>query len=176
MLEIVKQIIDFYYKKDDTPKLEDLEIKDKNLLEKKWSIFVTLYLDWLIIWSSWNIKSIEDNIVLELIQNTIWALKDSRFTTPILKEKDNIKIRIDEITNRWKPLPDWEIKKIDPSKNWVLVIKTDYEKSATILPNISWKLLTWEDYISVLSKKLDEDFDDKNYLVYKIETKVYSDI
>jgi AMMECR1 domain-containing protein len=135
-----------------------------------------LYLDWLIIWSSWNIKEIEDNIVLELIYNTIWALKDSRFTTPIFKEKDNIKIRIDEITNRWRPLEDWEIKKIDPAKNWVLVIKTDYEKSATILPNISWKLLTWEDFIPVLSKKLDEEFVDTNYLVYKIETKIYSDI
>jgi hypothetical protein len=35
MLEIVRQIIDFYYKNEDTPKLEDLDIKDKTLLEKK---------------------------------------------------------------------------------------------------------------------------------------------
>jgi hypothetical protein len=31
-----------------------------------------------------------------------------------------------------------------------LVIKTDYEKSATILPNISGVLITGEDFIPVL--------------------------
>lgn len=176
MLDIVKQIIDFYYKNFNKPKVKDLEIKDKDLLNKSGSIFVTLYLDWIVKWSSWNIKEIEENIISELIENTVWALEDSRFTKPSLSEKDKLKIRVDEITNRGKPLADWEIKKIDPTKAWVLVIRTDYEKSAVILPNISWALLTWEDFIPALSKKLDEDFDDKNYLVYKIETKVESNL
>jgi len=177
MLYIVKQIIDYYYYENlNKPKIEDLKIKNSDLLNKSGSVFVTLYLDWIIKWSSWNIKEIEENIVLELIENTISALEDSRFTKPTLSEKDNLKIRIDEITNRWKPLSDWEINKIDPTKSWVLVIKSDYEKSAVILPNISWSLITWEDFIWVLSKKLWEDFDDKNYLVYKIETKVENNL
>jgi len=176
MLDIVKQTIDFYYKNFSKPKLEDLDIKNKDLLEKSGSIFVTLYLNWMIVWSSWNIKEIEDNIALELIENTISAIEDSRFTKPSLTEKDKLKIRVDEIVNRWKPLNDWEIKKIDPSKAGVLVIKTDYEKSSVILPNISWTLLTWEDFIPVLSKKLWEEFIDKDYLVYKIETKVESNL
>ena len=176
MLDIVKQVIDFYYKNFNKPKIEDLEIKNKELLEDSWSIFVTLYLDWIIKWSSGNIKEIKENIVLELIENTVSALEDSRFVKASLSEKDNLKIRIDDITNRWKPLSDWDIKNIDPTKYWVLVIKSDYEKSAVILPNISWGLMTWEDFAWVLSKKLWEDFDDKNYLVYKIETKVESNL
>jgi len=176
MLDIVKQIIDFYYKNFNKPKIEDLEIKNKELLEKSGSIFVTLYLNWIIVWSSWNIKEIKENIVEELIENTIGALEDERFKKPSLSEKDNLKIRIDEIVSRWKPLPDWEIIKIDPTKNWVLVIKTDYEKSATILPDISWNLITWKDFIWALWQKLGEEFDDKNYLVYKIETKVESNL
>jgi len=176
MINIVKQIIDFYLKSWEKPRVEDLKVEDKSLFEKKWSIFVTLYVDDMIRWSKWNIKEIKDNVVLELIENTIWALKDSRFEKIDENNKDNIKIRIDEITNRWKPLADWEIKKIDPSKYGVLVIKTDYEKAWVILPNISWRLMTWEDFIPVLSKKLSEDFDDKNYIVYKIETKVESNL
>ena len=176
MLDIVKQVIDFYYKNFNKPKLEDLEIKDISLLEKSDSLFITLYLDWLIKWSSGNIKEIEDNIVLELIENTISAIEDSRFEKSNLTEKDKLKIRIDIISNRWKPLNNWEIKNIDPAKSGVLVIKTDYEKSAVILPNISWSLLTWEDFSPVLSKKLYEDFEDKNYLVYKIDTIVESNL
>jgi AMMECR1 domain-containing protein len=127
-------------------------------------------------WSSGNIKEIEDNIVLELIENTVAAIEDARFPKIKFAEKDDIKFRIDEITNRWKPLDDGEIKNIDPLKNWVLVIKSDYEKASVILPNISGSLMSGEDFISVLWKKLWEDFEDKNYLIYKIETKVYSNI
>ena len=176
MLEIVEQIIEFYFKNLRAPKIDELDIKDNSFLEKSSSIFVTLYISWIIKWSSWNIKEIEENIVLELIENTIWALNDSRFEKIQLSEKDNLKIRIDEITERWKPLDDGWIVEIDPVKNWVLVIKTDYEKSATILPNISGTLMSWQDYAPVLSKKLDEDFNDKNYLVYKIETNILTNI
>jgi len=176
MIDLVKQIIDYYYKNFNKPKIEDLEIKDKELLNRSWSIFVTLYLDWMIRGSSWNIKEIEKNIVWELIENTIQALEDSRFTKPSLAEKGKLKIRIDEIVNRWKPLADWEIDKIDPTKFGVLVIKTDYQKASIILPNISGNLITWTDFRKVLSKKLQEEFEDKNYLVYKIETKVYSNL
>jgi len=176
MLEIVKQTIEFYLKNQSKPDILDLKINDKSLLERTWSIFVTIYMSWVIKWSSGNIKEIEENIVLELIENTINALNDDRFEKLKIDDIQNIKIRIDEISSRWKPLADWDIKNIDPSKSWVLVIKTDYDKSATILPNISWKLFTWSDFIPVLSKKLNEDFIDKNYLVYKIETEVITNL
>ncbi len=176
MLDLVKQIIEFYFKNLRTPKLEELEIKQNWLLERKGSVFVTLYISWVVRGSSWNIKEIEENMVLELIQNTVQALQDSRFSKIKLDEKNEIKVRIDEISDRWRPLNDWEIKKIDPTKNGILLIKTNYEKACVILPNISGSLISWEDFIPVLGKKLGENFDDKNYLVYKIETDVVSDL
>jgi len=176
MLDIVIQIIDFYFKNNESPKVEDLNISDISFLEKRWSIFVTLYISGIIKGSSGNIKEIEKNIIEELIENTISALNDERFEKINIDNKDFLKIRIDEIVSRWKPISDNEIKNIDPLKSGILVIKTDYEKSATILPNISWKLITWEDFIPVLSNKLAEDFDAKNYIIYKIETQVYSNL
>ena len=176
MIDIVKQTLEFYFENSRAPEVEEIEISDSSLLERTWSTFVTLYISWIIKWSSGNIKEIEDNLVWEIISNTISALDDSRFTNLTIIDKGNIKIRVDEITNRWKPLNDWEIENIDPTKFWVLVIKTDYEKSATILPNISGSLMTWKDFAPVLSKKLDEDFEDKNYLVYKIETNISTNL
>ena len=176
MIDIVKQTLEFYFENSKAPQIEDIEVNDSLLLEKTWSTFVTLYVSWIIKWSSGNIKEIEDNLVLEIISNTISALEDSRFPNIEIKDKDNIKIRVDEISNRGKPLNDWEIENIDPTKFWVLVIKTDYEKSATILPNISGSLMTWKDFSPIFSKKLDEDFDDKNYLVYKIETNISTNL
>jgi len=46
MLYIVKQIIDYYYYENlNKPKIEDLKIKNSDLLNKSGSVFVTLYLD-----------------------------------------------------------------------------------------------------------------------------------
>jgi hypothetical protein len=71
MLDLVQQIINFYYKNLRTPEVEELEIKDNSLLEKQVSVFVTLYISGVIKGSSGNIKEIKDNVVLELIENTI---------------------------------------------------------------------------------------------------------
>ena len=176
MLDIAKQTIEFYFKNFRAPSVDEIDINNKLFLDKTWSIFVTIYISGIIKWSSGNIKEIENNIVLEIISNTMSALDDPRFDKITFDDKENLKIRVDEITNRWKPLNDWEINNIEPAKFWVLVIKTDYEKSATILPNISGALMNWRDFTPILSNKLDEDFNDENYLVYKIETKVESDI
>lgn len=177
MLNLAKQVVEYYFKNFKKPELKDLNLKNESLLLSKWSVFITFYLSWVVKWSAWNIKEIESNLALEIIENTFNALTaDSRFERIDISSKDDIKIRVDHITNRGKPLNDWEIKNINPTNFGVLVIKSDYEKSATILPNISWTLMTWTDFAWVLSNKLDEDFDDKNYLVYKIETSIESNI
>lgn len=171
MISIAEQTIDYYLKHFKTPTIEDIEIKDKSLTEKQWSIFVTIYLKWEIRWASWNIKEIKKSIAEEIIENTVWAIaKDPRFKPIKLDEKDNIKIRIDNISSR-KILQTWEIKEIDPLKSWVLAIKKDYNKMALLLPNINPLLLTWEDLIPVLEKKFNvKTFKEQDYIIYKIKT------
>ena len=175
MIQIVQQTIEFYLKYLKIPNLSDIKIEDKLLLEKKWSLFITIYKNWEIRWSAWNIKEIKSNIAEELIENTIKSIsKDSRFSPIKLDELNSLKIRIDSIINR-KVLNNWELTKLDPVKSWILVIKKDYEKMAAILPNISPTLLTWDDFIPVLKEKLiEKEFDEKNYIMYEIETKTYN--
>jgi len=43
---------------------------------------------------------------------------------------------------------------------------------SAILPNINASLLTWEDLIPVLQSKFNtKSFEEKDYILYKIETK-----
>jgi len=176
MLNIARQTIDFYMKNLKVPNIDNLDIANKNLITERWSIFVTVYYKWNIRWSWWNIKEIEDNIVSETISNTIHAISnDSRFKAITLSESKDLKIRIDKISSR-NILKDKNINQIDPTINWIIVIKKDYSKLACILPNINPLLLTWEDFIPVLKEKLKEkDFIESDYIIYEITTEVNTD-
>jgi len=175
MINTVKQTIDFYLKYNKKPELKDLQIEE-SLLNRDWNIFVTIYLNGEINWSSWNIKEIKTTIAEELIENTINAIsKDPRFEKLRLEDIPNTKIRVDEITGR-NILQNWEISKLEPVKFWVIAIKKDYNSLVTILPNISASILSWEDFIYYLWQKLGvKKFKEDDYIIYSIETKIYKD-
>lgn len=171
MIDIATQTIDYYFKHLKKPELSDLEIKDPQLIESQGKVFVTLYINGEVRWASWNIQEVETSLALEIVENTIAALStDSRFDPITMNESKNIKIRIDQITNR-NPLGEWEYQKIDPVKSWILVIEKEYKNLACILPNMSSKLLTGEDFIPVLREKLKiPHFQENDYIIYAIET------
>lgn len=184
MIKLVKQTIEFYFQKMREPKISEVNIEQEDLFLLKWSCFVTIFLNWEVRGSAGNIKEIKNSLAEEIIENTIEAIsKDSRFEKLTSTESKNIKIRVDLITNR-KVLARTDeeakakvetISKIDPVKKGIIVIKKDYTNSATILPNIDTKLISWKDYNWILSAKLNETFDENKYIIYEIETKVESD-
>jgi len=171
MLDIAKQTLDFYTKYLKSPTIDDIKIEDKSLLDTQWCIFVTIYKNGEVRWSAGNIKELGENIVLEIIENTVQAIsKDSRFSPIKLDEVAKLKIRIDMIKSR-TILKDKEILSIDPIKNGVLAIKNDYNTMGIVLPNITPLLLTWEDFIPVLKEKMKiKDFQEKDFILYSIET------
>lgn len=173
MLDIVLQVIKYYIETTKIPSKNDIEIKDTSLLEKRWNIFVTIYKNWNIVWNSWNVVEIENDLVNELIKNTVFALWDQRFERLTKDDLDKIKVRIDVMTNRIL-LNNKKISDLNPVKSWILAIKKDYNKLAVILPNISSTLTSWKDFEDVLSRKLDEEFKQENFIVYEIETDVLS--
>ena len=170
MVEIVKQIIKYYLENNKAPTIWELVVLDKSLVERRANLFVTIYKSWEVRGSAWNIKELEQTALQELISNTIAALNDERFPKLILSDLNNIQIRVDEIATR-QVLDDWKILSLDPIKTWVIAIKKDREKLAVILPNISPLMLNWEDFETVLWKKLDEKFEEKNYDLFAITTK-----
>ncbi len=173
MVEIVKQIIKHYLENNRVPNIEELVVLDKNLVNRKANLFVTIYKSWEVRGSAWNIKELEPTALQELIKNTIAALNDERFEKLTIDDINNIQVRVDEINTR-EILDDWKILSKDPLKTWIIAIKKDREKLAVILPNISPLMLNGEDFISVLSKKLWEEFIEKDYDIFSITTKQYT--
>ena len=178
MISIVQQTLDFYLSKMSAPDVMDLKLSNEELASTKWSCFVTLFLKWEVRWSAWNIKEIKSSIAEELIANTIQAItKDTRFSPLTIGEKNDVKLRVDYIKNRKvisrtaEEKKDWieTLAKVDPVKNWVIVIKKDYTKTATILPNIDPKVISGNDYQDILSAKLEEHLKKINILSMKLK-------
>lgn len=172
MKEIVSQILMQYFSKMREPKLEELQINEK-YTSMTWCCFVTLYINGEVRWSAGNIKEIQSNLAQELVSNTMQSLtSDKRFTPLTLAESEKIQFRVDFISHR-DMIAMKDISVCDPTKNWIIAIRRDYEKLAVILPNMSPKLMTWDDLLPVLWNKLwDQKIEDKNYIFYKIETEV----
>ena len=172
MLEIVKQTIDFYTKYLKEPTKQDIQAIEADAFSKKWSCFVTLYKNGEIRGSAGNIKEIEPSIGEEIIKNTMEAIsKDKRFPPITIAEVKDIRIRLDVI--EWRTiLEEGKILGLDPMKSGVIAIKKDYSKLAVVLPNISPKLLTGSDLLSMLEAKLDEKLVESDYIIYDIKTKV----
>jgi hypothetical protein len=84
-----------------------------------------------------------------------------------------LRIRIDYISKR-ELQQEWKIYTIDPVKSWVIVMSKDYNSIWIVLPNISSKLLTWEDFIPIIEAKMNKKFNEKDLYLYEIKTDVYT--
>lgn len=173
MKELVAQILELYFTKMREPRIEEIKIKDLSLQQKKWCCFVTFYLNGEVHGSAGNVKEIHNSLAEEIISNTMQALTgDKRFTPLTLEQAEKIQYRVDSISER-KIVSLSDVKSLDPVKMWIIAIKRDYNKLAVILPNMSPKLLTGDDFIPVLEAKLEETkLDDKKYILYLIQTEV----
>lgn len=170
MISIVQQTIEFYQKNKKAPALSDLQIDNPSQTSERGTCFVTLYKNWEICGSAWNIEKIKNSILWELIENTIWAIEDPRFSETKKTNGSEIKIRVDTITQR-SVLQDNSLMNLDPSKQWVLAIKKDYSAMATVLPNIHPSLLTGSDFSPVLASKFSiKKFIESEYILYSLET------
>ncbi len=171
MKEIVAKTLKFYFEKMRAPEVSELQLSDTSLMDERACFFVTLFLNGEVHGSAGNVKEIEENAIKEIIQNTISAVsKDKRFAPLTLEQSEKLWFRVDKIISR-NIIHSADIKKLDPVKNGIICIKRDYEKLAVLLPNITPSLLTWEDMIPVIQNKLSEkSIDDKNFIVYQIET------
>ena len=172
MITLAQQTIDFFTTNLREPKLEELKLENQALVQERGCVFVTVYQKWEIRGSAGNIKEIEWSLAEETIKSTIAAISTDKRFKPLTKaEAEWIRIRIDKIKNR-KVLEVWKVASIDPVTHGIIVIKRDYTKLVTILPNISPAVLSSTDLVDYLEAKLWEKFDEKEYIVYEIETEV----
>jgi hypothetical protein len=79
MNKIVRKVIETYLKEQKILSLEELGIQDHTYTKTKDCSFVTIYKDGKVIASSGRVNIKKANTILELIENALYCLKDSRF-------------------------------------------------------------------------------------------------
>ena len=85
MVDIVQQILLYFQIHKKMPYISELDLHEHTSISwQKWTVFVSLYKNGNIVWSSGNIVELRENMVIELIENTFQALNDNRFPDIVL--------------------------------------------------------------------------------------------
>lgn len=179
MHNIARKVIEIYLNEQKIPTLEELGLSNSEHNNTKNISFVTLYKDGKIIASSGRINIKKANTLLELIENSLFCLKDPRFVWSIKNplEVKNIKVRVDIIENSQRKIVE-KIANIDISKNGLIIISQTQWKLWVILPNIANLISTPEDLFHLVCKKAWLDYDnlkEEDYILYSIESEQFSD-
>lgn len=179
MNKITRKIIETYLNEKRIPTLEELEIVWSSDINTKNLSFITLYKDGKVIASSGRINLKKPNTLAELIENTLFCLKDPRFIESVKNpaELKNVNFRVDIISPEQRKVIN-KLDEVDIKKNWLIFISQNLWKIWVILPNIANLITSSDDLFSLVCKKAwvnREELKEEDYILYKIESTVYSD-
>ncbi|MCK9272887.1 AMMECR1 domain-containing protein [Candidatus Gracilibacteria bacterium] len=177
--KIAKKVIEIYLNEKKIPTLDELGISKHPDLNTKNLSFVTLYKDGKVIASSGRINLKKPNTIAELIENSLFCLKDPRFIEAIKNpaEINNVNFRVDIITPSQREVIN-KIDEVDIKKNGLILISQSHSKIGVILPNIANLITTNEDLFTLVCKKAELDpalLKAEDYILYKIESTIFSD-
>jgi len=119
MHNIARKVVEIYLNEQKIPTIEELWLTNNEHNSTKNISFITLYKDGKVIASSGRINMKKANTLLELIENSLFCLKDSRFIWTIKNplEIRNVKFRVDLVSNNQRKVVE-KISDIDISKQW----------------------------------------------------------
>lgn len=179
MHEIAKKVINTFLNEQKIPTIEELWAWNNENVDTKFASFVTLYKDWKVIASSWRVNIKKSNTILELIENSLFCLKDPRFIESIKNplEIRNVKFRVDIIKNEHRKLVS-NLEEIDINKHWLVIISQTLWKMWVLLPHMTNLASSPKDLFDIVCKKADIDqtnLKEEDYYLYSLETEEYSD-
>lgn len=179
MHNIARKVVEIYLNEQKIPTIEELWLINNEHNSTKNISFVTLYKDGKVIASSGRINMKKANTLLELIENSLFCLKDSRFVWTIKNplEIRNVKFRVDLVSNNQRKVVE-KISDIDISKQWLILISQSKWKLWVILPNIANLVWTPEDLFHLVCKKAwlePSELKEEDYILYSIESEQFSD-
>ncbi len=179
MHEIAKKVIERYINEQKIPTIEELGVQfDENMNTKDCS-FVTLYKDWKVIASSWRINIKKPNTITELIENSLFCLKDPRFIEAIKNplELKKVKFRVDIIKQDQRKIVN-VLDDIDINKQWLVIISQTLWKMWVILPHMVNLVSSPKELFDLVCLKawIDQtNLQETDYYLYSIETSEFSD-
>jgi len=174
-----RKIIETYLNEKKILSLPELALASSEYLDTKHLSFVTLYKDGKVIASSGRVHIKKENTILELIENTLFCLKDPRFIEAIKdpSELKNVNFRVDIITNAQRKVIK-NLDEIDIKTDGLILISQTLNKLGVILPNVANLASTPQDLFALVCKKAELDpatLKDEDYILYKIQSTIFSD-
>ena len=176
---VARTLIETYLSEKKILSIPELGLAKSEYLDTKHLSFVTLYKDGKVIASSGRVHIKKENTILELIENTLFCLKDPRFIAAIKDpaELKRVNFRVDIITNAQRKVIK-DLSEVDIKTDGLILISQTFNKLGVILPNISNVAGTAEDLYSLVCKKAEIDpknLKEEDYILYKIQSTVFSD-
>lgn len=180
MHKIARRIIETYLVDKKIPTPEELGLAGSEHEKTKNLVFVTLYRNGKVIASSGRIHIKKPNTSLELIENTLFCLKDERFSMAV-SSPDQIKevqIRVDMIRPEDRRVLG-NISELDIKREGLILLSQTKNTIGVLLPRITNVASTPEEYLEIVCKKAGLDHKtlaNEDMVLYGIGSSMYSDI
>lgn len=179
MHKIARRIIETYLREKKILTIEELGLSGTEHETSKNLIFVTLYRNGWVIASSGRIHLKKPNTLFELIENSLFCLRDPRFSESVKNpdELTNVQIRIDMIQSDGRRIL-WNISELDTKREWLILLSQSKNTIGVLLPNITNVASTPDEYYQIVCKKAGvnpEDLKPEDMILYGIESTVFSE-
>jgi AMMECR1 domain-containing protein len=176
---VSRKVIETYLNEKKILSISELLLMGSEYLDTKHLSFVTLYKDGKVIASSGRVHIKKENTVMELIENTLFCLKDERFIEAIKNplELKHVKFRVDIITNAQRKVIK-SLDEVDPKTDGLILISQTKNALGVILPNITNMVSTSQELFTLVCKKaglVSTELKDEDYILYKIQSTVFSE-
>ncbi len=154
MHKIARRVIETYLKEKKILTIEELKLSGTEHETSKNLIFVTLYKNGSIIASSGRIHLKKPNTLFELIENTLFCLRDPRFAEAIKSpdELSKVQIRVDMIRPEQRRIIA-NISELDTKREGIIMLSQTKNTLGVLLPNITNVASTPEEYFQIVSQK-----------------------
>lgn len=180
MHKIARRIIETYLKEKKILTIEELGLAGTEHETSKNLVFVTLYKNGGIIASSGRIHLKKPNTLFELIENTLFCLRDPRFSEAVKNpdELANVQIRVDMIRPEGRRILT-NISELDTKREGLILLSQTKNTLGVLLPNITNVASTPSEYLQIVYKKAGlnpADLKPEDMVLYAIESLRFSEL
>lgn len=179
MHTIARKILETYLGEKKIPTIEELGLAGSEHEKTKNLIFVTIYKDGSIIASSGRIHLKKPNTLFELIENTLFCLRDPRFSQAVktLDDLKNVQIRVDMIRGDQRRILQ-NIGELNTKKEGLILLSQTKNSVGVLLPNITNIASTPEEYLDIVCQKAwleQRVLKPEDFILYAIESTMFSE-
>lgn len=180
MHKIARRVIETYLREKRILTIEELWLSGTEYETSKNLIFVTLYKNGGIIASSGRIHLKKPNTLFELIENSLFCLRDTRFAEAIKNpdELANVQVRVDMIRPEGRRILG-NISELDTKREGLILLSQTKNALGVLLPNITNIASSPEEYFQIVCKKADLNpaaLKPEDMILYGIESTRFSDL